>query len=305
MDSQITIGKSISVEGVGLHSGKNVKVKLHPAAANSGIRFVRADLPGSEPFPLSPENVIDVRYATTLGKGEARVRTVEHLLSALCGLGVDNLLVEITGEELPVLDGSAYPYVLLLERAGLVPLKEAKEYYRIKSPVKLNMGKRRVEVYPCNTFSITYVMDFDHPYLKREEASFIINPTVFKEEIAQARTYGFLKDLAMLRAHGLALGGTLDNALLIGDEGVLNGGYRIPDELVRHKLLDLVGDLYVLGKPLLGHVEAYCSGHDLNFQLVDEIYYQLHDKPREAKLLATKEALKKSAGANFPLTTTH
>lgn len=307
MDFQRTIEESISVEGIGLHSGQKVKVKLHPAPANYGIRFWRSDINGAEPFPLCPENVVDVRYATTLGKGESRVRTVEHLLAALSGLGVDNLLVEVTGEELPALDGSAYNYILLLERAGLAMQKEFKEYYRVKTPITINMGNRRLEIFPSNVFSISYTMDFDHPYLNREEASFVITPPVFKNEIAKARTYGFLKDLEMLRANGLALGGTLENALLIGDQGVLNGGYRIPDELVRHKLLDLVGDLYVLGKPLLGHIEAYCSGHDLNFQLVDEIYYQLHDKPREAKLLTgfPKEAFKKPSGVFSPSTATH
>lgn len=307
MDFQRTIGESISAEGVGLHSGQKVRVKLHPAPAHYGLCFWRSDIAGAEPFSLSPENVIDVRHATTIGKGESRVRTVEHLLSALHGLGVDNLLVEVEGEELPAMDGSAYAFVLLLERAGLVNHKEAKEYYRVKAPIKIDLGHRRVEVFPSNAFSISYTMDFNHPYLDREEASFVISPALYKTEIAKARTYGFLKDLAMLRAHGLALGGTLENALLIGDQGVLNGGYRLPDELVRHKLLDLIGDLYVLGKPLLGHVEAYCSGHDLNYQLVDEIYYQLHDKPREAKLLAgtPADALKKPAGGFSVSTTTH
>lgn len=307
MSLQHTIGKSVSIEGIGLHSGKKVNVRLNPAPVNYGVRFLRTDLPQSEPFRLNPEKVVDVRYATTLGKGDAHVRTVEHLMASLSGLGVDNLLVEVAGEELPALDGSAYPYILLLEQAEVVPQNEAREYYRLKSPIKINMGKRRLEAYPSNAFSITYVMDFDHPYLSREEASFVITGDVFKQEIAKARTYGFLKDLEMLRAHGLALGGTLDNALLIGDQGVLNGGYRIPDELVRHKLLDLMGDLYVLGKPFLGHIEAYCSGHDLNFQLVDEIYYQLHDKPREAELLTStaRQTRKKPAGLHNSSATIH
>jgi len=258
---------------------------LKPALANTGIVFQRRDLPESPIVGARPENIQAVHHAITLGKKGVTVRTVEHLLSALAGLGVDNLLVELEGGEVPAMDGSARPFVELLLQAGVRRLFQPKTYLKVKRRILVQEGKRSVQVVPSEGLKVFYTMSFDHPLLGEQSVAFNISREIYAREIAPSRTFGFLKDVPYLREMGLALGGSISNAILVGEEGVLNGGLRYPDELVRHKVLDLLGDLCLLGKPLVGTVIAYGAGHSLHAQLVKEIQRQLDlEEAQEASL---------------------
>jgi UDP-3-O-[3-hydroxymyristoyl] N-acetylglucosamine deacetylase len=267
---QHTIRKPVSLEGVGLHSGKPARLTLGPASGDSGIVF-RA---GGETIPAAPESVVDSHYATTIGKNGVRIQTVEHLMAAAAGLGVDNLDVLVDGTELPAVDGSAKPFVQALLAAGRTPQSARRRAIRIPHPIRVGAGGRWMQIVPADALRISYTLDNDHPAIGTQVLSWSPTEESFVSEYAPARTYGFLKDLGFLRKSGRALGGSLDNTIVIGKNGTLNG-LRYRDEFVRHKILDLVGDLALLGRPVEGHVIARNAGHALNFELVAAIQQAL------------------------------
>jgi UDP-3-O-[3-hydroxymyristoyl] N-acetylglucosamine deacetylase len=264
MDHQWTIRKQVTLDGIGLHSGKPVRLTLSPAPQDSGIVF---RIPGSEPISAAPESVADSHYATTLGRGTARVQTVEHLLAAAAGLGVDNIDIRLDGNEVPAMDGSAKPFVGLIFSAGRVRLNARRRAVAIPYPIRVGTDSRWLQIVPADRLRVSYTLDNDHPAIGTQVLSWIATERSFVEDFAPARTYGFLKDLGAIRKRGLAQGVSLDNTIGVGDGGVLNG-LRYRDEFVRHKVLDLVGDLALLGRPILGHVIARNAGHALNYELV-------------------------------------
>ena len=261
---QKTLAQPLSFSGIGLHSGRPVNVTIAPAGANHGLRFVRADLPGKPEILAHYSRVVDTTRATTLGEGGYTLSTVEHLLAALRGLGVDNARIKVEGPELPIMDGSAAPFSGLLTAAGLRQLPCPRAYILIRKPVELKQGGQWMRVSPGEP-SITYTIDFNHPLIRRQRYSVSLGTESFCSEIAPARTFGFLKEVQHLQNQGLALGGSLDNAVVLDDNGVLNpGGLRFPEECVRHKILDAVGDLALLGLPLLGRLEVGRGSHELH-----------------------------------------
>jgi UDP-3-O-[3-hydroxymyristoyl] N-acetylglucosamine deacetylase len=265
---QHTIRKPVSIEGIGLHSGKLARVTLAPAAADSGITFVcRAT---GRRIPARVESVVNSHYATTVGVDGARVQTVEHLMAAVAGLGIDNLAVEVDGPEIPALDGSAKPFVALLALAGRVQQSARRRPLTLPCPLRVGSDGRWTQVVPADTLRITYTLDNDHPAIGTQVLSWAPTERSFVDEFAPARTYGFLRDLGLMRKNGLARGGSLDNAIVLGNRGALNG-LRYRDEFVRHKILDLLGDLALLGRPLRAHVIARNGGHALNLELVSAI----------------------------------
>jgi UDP-3-O-[3-hydroxymyristoyl] N-acetylglucosamine deacetylase len=272
MDLQRTIRKQATLDGIGLHSGKPVRLTVSPAAADSGIVFRVGHVTGrgdqlSEPIPAAAESVIDSHYATTLGRGSVRVQTVEHLLAAIAGLGIDNLAVHLDGNEVPAMDGSAKPFVAMLLAAGRTHQNARRRAITIPRPIRVGTESRWLQIVPAERLRISYTLDNDHPAIGTQALSWTATERSFVEDFAPARTYGFLKDLGAIRKRGLAQGVSLDNTIGVGNGGVLNG-LRYRDEFVRHKVLDLVGDLALLGRPLLGHVIARNAGHALNYELV-------------------------------------
>jgi UDP-3-O-[3-hydroxymyristoyl] N-acetylglucosamine deacetylase len=268
MDAQRTLRRQISCAGIGLHSGNKVTLTLKPAAADTGIRFRRTDL-GVE-IPARVGEVSSIQYATVLGRGQATVDTVEHLLAALASVGIDNVVVELTQNEVPIMDGSAAPFLYLVHEAGVKRLSARRRYLKVLRPVQIAHGDKRIAVYPSDHFKVSYTISFDHPLLRHQSRTERITEQSFAEHIAPARTFGFLKEVEWLRQNGLALGGSLENAIVIGDTGVLNA-LRFEDEFVRHKILDLVGDLALLGHPLIGHVVAHRAGHALHTELATQL----------------------------------
>jgi UDP-3-O-[3-hydroxymyristoyl] N-acetylglucosamine deacetylase len=263
---QRTIRQSVSLSGIGLHSGKRVDLEIAPAPPNFGIVFHVVGHP--EPIPAAPESVVDSHYATTVGRNGTRVQTVEHLMAAAAGLGIDNLDVTVNGAEIPAADGSAKPFVTLLTAAGRTTQSAQRRPIVIPNPIHVGGGGRWMQIVPSDVFRISYTLDHEHPAIGTHALTCAPNEKMFIEEFAPARTYGLLKDLGRLRKSGLARGGSLENAVVVGPSGVLNGGLRYRDEFVRHKILDLIGDLALLGRPVVGHVIARNAGHDLNLQLV-------------------------------------
>lgn len=286
MGRQKTIRRVIGCSGIGLHTGQEVTMLLRPAPPNTGIVFQRLDLPGDFCIEARPENILDVHYATTLGKSGVEVKTVEHLLAALAGLGIDNLTVELTGPEVPVMDGSAAPFVELILEAGIRRYYVPKTYIRVTRPITIDMGNRSIQLLPSNRFRVHYSMQFDHPRFHQQRIELEISRKTFIREIAASRTYGFLRDVEYLRSRGLARGGSLENAVVIGEDGALNG-LRFEDELVRHKVLDLIGDLYLLGRPLRGTVIAKGAGHLLHTALVREIQRHLESDQVSRSVVAS------------------
>ena len=267
MIRQRTIKAKVQTTGVGLHTGVRVTLVLRPALPGTGIVFHRTDLPEPKSFRIAPELVVDTRLCSALEGNGARVATVEHLMSALSGLGIDNLHIDIDGPEVPILDGSAAPFVYLLQSAGVEMLNAPKRFIRIKKPVRVEDGDKWAEFKPYEGFSLAFRIDFDHPVFRNTSREIAIDfgRQSYVQEISRARTFGFVKDVEYLRSHGLALGGTLDNAIVLDEYRVLNSdGLRYADEFVKHKVLDAVGDLYLTGHPILGAFTAYKSGHGLN-----------------------------------------
>jgi UDP-3-O-[3-hydroxymyristoyl] N-acetylglucosamine deacetylase len=263
MNAQRTLRRAISCAGIGLHSGNKVTLSLRPAPADYGIRFLRSDLDGLE-IPATVTNLAGIQYATGLARDAASVETVEHLLAALSSLGVDNVAVELNYPEVPIMDGSAAPFVYLVQEAGVKRLPVPRRYLKVLRPISLSLGDKRIELYPSDHFKVTYSISFDHPLLRHQSRTMRITEETFIEEIAPARTFGFLKEVEMLRQRGLALGGSLENAIVLGETGVLNNALRFEDEFVRHKILDVIGDLALVGHPVIGHLVAHRGGHALH-----------------------------------------
>jgi len=270
MHYQRTLKRESGCVGIGLHSGRKVRLTLKPAPAETGIVFRRLDRNHFE-IPATSEHLARLNYATCLSKGEVRVETVEHLLAALATLGVDNAIVELDAPEVPIMDGSAAPFIYLIHEAGLRRLSKERSYLKLTRPIAVESEGRQVAAYPADSLRVSYTINFDHPLLRHQQHSLEIDESSFVEELAPARTFGFLKDVEQLRQAGLALGGSLDNAIVLGEAGVLNNPLRFPDEFVRHKILDILGDLSLLGRPLLAHVVAVRAGHCLHTQLVRRI----------------------------------
>jgi UDP-3-O-[3-hydroxymyristoyl] N-acetylglucosamine deacetylase len=267
---QRTLKSLISASGVGLHTGRKVRITLRPAAIDTGIVFRRVDLPSPVDIPARADVVGETRLSSCLVRGEAKVYTVEHLMSALGGLGVDNAYIDIDGPEVPIMDGSAAPFVLLLQQAGLVEQAAAKKFLRIKRTLQVTEGDKWARFDPYEGYRLSFSIDFKHPVIDRSTQSVNVDfaETSYLKEIGRARTFGFMHDIENLRENGLALGGGLDNAVVLDEFRVLNAeGLRFADEFIRHKLLDAVGDLYLLGRPLLGAFSAHKSGHALNNKL--------------------------------------
>jgi UDP-3-O-[3-hydroxymyristoyl] N-acetylglucosamine deacetylase len=263
MNVQRTLRRSSSCAGIGLHSGKKVTLSLRPAPANSGIRFRRADLGGLE-VPATVQHVGGINYATGLARDAVHIDTVEHLLSALVSLGIDNVLVELNSPEVPIMDGSAAPFVYLIHEAGVKAQAAPRQYLKILRPITMTRGDKRIALYPSDHFKVTYSIAFDHPLLRHQSRTIRLSEDAFVDEIAPARTFTFLKEVEMLRQQGLALGGSLENAIVVGDTGILNNALRFDDEFVRHKILDVIGDMALVGHPLIGHLVAHRGGHALH-----------------------------------------
>lgn len=264
--------------GVGLHSGQRVEITLRPAQPDTGIIFRRVDLPQPVDIVVSAQAVTDTRMASTISHGQAKVHTVEHLMSACAGLGVDNLYVDITAEEVPILDGSAASFVFLLQSAGIELQNAPRRFVRILKPVEVRQGEganaKWARLTPYHGYQLSFEIDFSHPAVDStgQRVVFDMSTGSYSKDIARARTFGFTKDVEMMRANGLALGGGMDNAIVMDDYKVLNaGGLRYDDEFVKHKILDAMGDLYLLGKPLLAAYSAFRSGHALNNLLLREL----------------------------------
>ena len=271
MLNQRTLKNSIRASGVGLHSGKKVLMTLRPALPDTGIVFRRTDLGELVDIPAHAEYVGDTMMGTTLQKGDAKISTVEHLLSALAGLGIDNALVEVSAGEVPIMDGSAGPFVFLLQSAGIEEQKAPKRFIRILDTVRVEEGDKWARFDPYDGFKVNFEIEFDHPSFKKrsQTATMDFSTTSFLREVSRARTFGFMRDLESLRARNLALGGNLDNAIVLDDDRILNeDGLRYEDEFVKHKILDAIGDLYLLGHSLIGEFSGFKSGHALNNKLL-------------------------------------
>ena len=271
MIKQRTLKNVIRATGVGLHTGEKVYLTLRPAVPDTGIVFRRVDLDEPVEIMATPDNVGDTTLSTTLISQGVRISTVEHLLSALAGLGIDNAYIDLNAPEVPIMDGSAGPFVFLIQSAGIQEQNAPKRFIRIKKPVTVKDGEKWVKFEPFDGFKVNFTIDFDHPVFKNraQTAEIDFSTTSFVKEISRARTFGFMSQLESLRANNLALGGSLDNAVVVDDYRVLNeDGLRYADEFVKHKILDSIGDLYLLGRSLIGAFSGYKSGHALNNQLL-------------------------------------
>lgn len=292
MLKQRTLKKSISATGVGLHTGEKVKMTLRPALPDTGIVFRRVDLPDSAEIKVQPQYVCDTRMCSALEHAGVRIATVEHLMSALAGLGIDNIIVELTAGEVPIMDGSSGPFVFLLQQAGIVEQAAPKKFIRIKKTVEVHDGDKWVRFDPYFGFKIDFTIDFAHPVFEHTGNNVKIDfaDNSYIKEVSRARTFGFMHEVEALRSMGLARGGSLDNAIVLDEYRILNNdGLRYDDEFVKHKTLDAIGDLYVLGHPLLCAFTAYKSGHALNNQLLRTLMadaeaweYATFDKAEEA-----------------------
>lgn len=274
MIKQRTLKNVIRATGVGLHTGQKIRLTLSPAPADHGIIFRRIDLDPVAVIPAEAENVGDTMLSTSLGEGDQRVSTVEHLLSAMAGLGIDNVLIDLDGPEIPIMDGSAGPFVFLIQSAGIVDLDAPKKFIKILREVSVTNGDKVAKFTPFDGFKVSFSIDFDHPVFKDKAptAEIDFSSTAFVKEVSRARTFGFVHEYEYLRSRGLARGGSLDNAIVVDKFDILNeGGLRYEDEFVKHKILDAIGDLYLLGKSLIGSFYAHKSGHALNNQLLRQL----------------------------------
>src|SRR6187551_3203807 len=263
MDAQRTLRRQISCVGIGLHSGNKVNLTLKPAGIDFGIRFRRTDL-GHHEVPATVQHLAGIQLATGLASNDVAVETVEHLLAALVSMNIDNVLIELNSPEVPIMDGSAAPFIYLIQEAGVKTLGSPRKFLKIVRPIAISRGDKRIALYPSDHFKVTYSISYDHPLLRHQSRTLCITEETFVEEVAPARTFGFLKEVEMLRQRGLALGGSLDNAIVLGETGVLNNALRFEDEFVRHKILDAIGDLSLVGYPVIGHLVAHRGGHALH-----------------------------------------
>ncbi|GHD64851.1 UDP-3-O-acyl-N-acetylglucosamine deacetylase [Jeongeupia chitinilytica] len=271
MFQQRTLKTTVRAVGVGLHSGERVTLVLKPAPVDSGIVFHRVDLPDSAPFRVGPSLVNDTRLSSTLINDGVRVGTIEHLMSAFAGFGVDNVVVEVDAPEMPIMDGSAAPFIYLLQSAGVVDQAAPKRFVRVRKPIEVVEGDKWVKLEPHDGYKVSLKIDFQHPAFKKSAQTITLDfaTTNYVSEIARARTFGFIQEVEMLRTNGLARGGSMDSVVVIDEYRVLNdGGLRFEDEFVRHKVLDAIGDLYILGHPLIAAFSGYKSGHAMNNKLL-------------------------------------
>jgi len=278
MLKQRTLSSKIRASGVGLHTGKKISLTLKPAPSNSGIVFKRTDVE-SAPIKASLENVFDTRLSTSLSNNEIKISTVEHLLSALAGIGIDNAIVELDGPEVPIMDGSARPFVFMIQSAGIQEQSEAKRFIKIKKTIEVKQDEKWAKIEPFDGFKVAFTIDFDHPAFSETSQSSEIDfsSVSYLSQVSRARTFGFAKDIELLRKNNLALGGSVNNAIVIDDYKVVNEeGVRFQDEFVKHKILDAIGDLYLLGHGLIGSFSAYKSGHHLNNLLLRELINNVH-----------------------------
>ncbi len=274
MIKQRTLKNEIRATGVGLHTGRKVYLTLRPAPVDSGIVFRRVDLNPVVEIPAKAENVGDTTLSTTLVAGDVRISTVEHLLSAMAGLGIDNAIIEVSADEVPIMDGSAGPFVFLIQSAGIQEQEAAKRFIRIKKPVEVVDGDKKASFLPFNGFKVSFGIDFDHPVFKgrKLDATVDFSSTSFVKEVSRARTFGFMHEIEYMRSKGLAKGGSVDNAIVVDKYRILNeDGLRYDDEFVKHKVLDAIGDLYLLGASLIGEFKAFKSGHGLNNKSLREL----------------------------------
>ncbi len=290
MIAQRTLDHSIRCSGIGLHSGRKIELVLHPAAEDSGITFIRSDL--DIEIPAKASYVTDTRLCTTIGHGEAHISTIEHLLSALAGLGVDNARIEVSGPEVPIMDGSSAPFVFLIQCAGIKEQSRAKKVLRILKRIEVTDGDKRCALYPAAGFKISYLLDYDHPLLRERNVQVDFSRQAYTREISRARTFGFLHEVEALQKAGLALGGSLENAIVLDTHRVVNeGGLRYEDECVRHKILDTLGDLSLSGFPIVGAFEGERTGHDMNHKpvttlLADPSNYRIEELQSEEESAA-------------------
>lgn len=292
MRLQQTIQRPIACTGIGLHSGCQVALTLLPAPPGTGIVFVRKDIGTGTLVDASIKNIRPALLSTVVGVDGVQVQTIEHVLAAASGLGIDNLFIEMDAPELPALDGSAAPFVNMIMEAGVLQQGRRRSYLKIVRPIEVKDGEKHIAVYPASLPSVTYTIDYDHPLIRRQHCTYRCSRETFVREIAPARTFGFLREVESLWEAGLGLGGSLQNTLILTDEGLLNdGGLRFPDEFVRHKILDLIGDLALLGLPIIGEIVAVRSGHSLHSRLVAQIL-----ESRESWMLVSAEASPVPAG---------
>jgi len=304
MLAQRTIKTLTQAVGVGLHSGQRVELTLRPAPPGTGIVFRRIDLADPVDIPVSAQSVTDTRLASTISCGQAKVHTVEHLMSACAGLGIDNLVIDITAEEVPILDGSASSFVFLLQSAGIELQKEAKQFIRVLKTVEVKDGQgeniKWAKLEPYEGYRLSFEIDFHHPAVDStgQQVVFDLGRDLYARDIARARTFGFTKDVEMLRSNGLALGGGLDNAIVMDDYKVLNSdGLRYDDEFVKHKILDAMGDLYLVGKPLIASYTAFRSGHAMNNLLLRALL----DQPDAYEMVSFDGIQKAPVGFALPV----
>jgi len=270
---QRTLSKNVRFSGIGLHSGKTVRLTLKPAPINHGIKFVRKDLPDDPTIPARFNCVVDTSLATVIGSDGVIVSTIEHLMACLAGLSIDNVIVELDAYEVPVMDGSAGPFTRMIMEAGIQQQEGPRHFFVLKEPIELEQDGKFVGAYPDTTFKITCNIDFEHPLIRKQSCSIEVEDHVFEREISSARTFGFLHEVEYMKRYGLARGGSLDNAVVIDESGILNeGGLRYPDEFVRHKLLDCIGDFSLLGMPILAHIVTHKSGHAFNHAFLENFF---------------------------------
>ena len=277
MLKQRTLRNPIKAVGIGLHTGKNINMELLPSDVNTGISFIRTDIDPENVISASAENVGDTTLSTALVKDDIKISTIEHLLSAIAGLGVDNCLIKVDGPEIPIMDGSSSPFVFLIQSAGIEEQDSLKKFIKVKKEISVTRGDAYAKIKPFNGFKVSYKVDFDHPVHKVLPSESIIDfsTTSFVKEVCRARTFGNARDLEELRSQNLALGASISNAIAFGDDKILNEeGLRFNDEIVKHKMLDAIGDLYLLGHNLIGEFSGFKSGHALNNQLLKKIIEQ-------------------------------
>jgi len=267
---QRTIEKPIEVVGIGLHKGVPVKLRLEPLGEDSGIVFYRSDKGVS--IPLKPDSVVDTKMATVIGREGAVISTIEHLMSAVYAFGIDNLRIVVDNDEIPILDGSAISFVMMIKEAGIMDLEAPKKFLRITKEIEIKDNEKFAKLSPSNEISFDFEIFFEHPLIKRQKYNFKFSTKNYVKEIAKARTFGFLKEVQYLRSIGLALGGSLENAIVLDDKDILNDNLRYPDEFVRHKILDAIGDMSLIGANFIGKYEAFASGHHLNHLLTLKLF---------------------------------
>ena len=300
MEFQRTIRQTVSYKGMSLHTGEEVTVTLEPAGAGKGVIFVRTDLPDSPWIKAEACKVVSNMRGTSIGEGGVKITTVEHILAALSGLGVDNIIIKMNGEEFPAGDGSALPFVELIQRTGTVEQDEPRSFFKVREPFWIGQGDKRLIVVPANEFRITYTVDFSHSFLNSQFAEFVINERTFVEEIAPSRTFGFMEEIEMLKEKGLIRGGSLKNAVVIDSKGVINKeGFRFPNEPVRHKILDLIGDLYLIGKPVKAHIVAVKTGHLYHVKLAQKME-ELIRRENEENISLDMKAIQKILPHRYP-----